>query len=217
MPCFRTLMAHRNNGAPLCLWAFDLLALDGVRLMPLPHDQRKERVAELIAAADTEHIQFSGAFADPAKLLATCERMGLKDVVSKRRDSAYRPGATKDWARPRRPLGKPQTVIASSRCTSNKCASGHPFHGHRLWRRRPCWVLYNDVENLPTLTQISNLRSSAQYASEQRLLAVSCMRRQGQFIQFSDHGKFGARRHVIVYFTSSRGNKCLRQWHSWSR
>jgi ATP-dependent DNA ligase len=46
---------------------------------------------------DTEHIQFSGTFADPIKLLATCERMRLEGIVSKRRDSAYRSGPTRDW------------------------------------------------------------------------------------------------------------------------
>jgi ATP-dependent DNA ligase len=59
--------------------------------------ERKERLAGLVAAADTEHIQFSGTFADPIKLLATCERMRLEGIVSKRRDSAYRSGPTRDW------------------------------------------------------------------------------------------------------------------------
>jgi bifunctional non-homologous end joining protein LigD len=54
-------------------------------------------LAELVAAADTEHIQYSGAFTDPAKILATCERMSLEGIVSKRKDSAYRPGRTQDW------------------------------------------------------------------------------------------------------------------------
>lgn len=76
MPCFRTLMDHRSKGAPLCLWAFDLLSLDGVRLLPLPLHERRARLADLVAAADTEHIQFSGDFPDAAKLLDTCQRMG---------------------------------------------------------------------------------------------------------------------------------------------
>ncbi|MBS0251511.1 MAG: hypothetical protein JSR78_10675 [Proteobacteria bacterium] len=66
--------------------------LNGVNIMPLPLVERRELLAELIAAADTGHIQFSGAFADPLKLLATSESLGLEGIVSKRRDSAYRPG-----------------------------------------------------------------------------------------------------------------------------
>lgn len=98
MPCFHTLMSYRYGAeAPLCLWAFDLLQLDGVRLMPLPIEERRQKLAELIATADTEHIQFSGSFTDPQKLLETCERMGLEGIVSKRRGSAYRPGPSREW------------------------------------------------------------------------------------------------------------------------
>ena len=99
MPSFRMLMGYGKVGAPLCLWAFDLLHLNGVNIMPLPLDERRELLAELIAAADTGHIQFSGAFTDPLKLLATAERLGLEGIVSKRRDSAYRPGPTRDWVK----------------------------------------------------------------------------------------------------------------------
>ena len=97
LPCFRTLMDHSKNNAPLCLWAFDLLYLNGVRITPLSLTDRKEALAELIMAADTEHMQFSGTFADPIKLLETCNRMGLEGIVSKRKDSAYRSGPTRDW------------------------------------------------------------------------------------------------------------------------
>jgi bifunctional non-homologous end joining protein LigD len=97
LPCFRTLMDHAKNNAPLCLWAFDLLYLNGGRITPLALTDRKEALAELIMAADTEHLQFSGTFADPIKLLKTCDKMNLEGIVSKRKDSAYRSGPTKDW------------------------------------------------------------------------------------------------------------------------
>ena len=90
-------MDYRHAEAPLCLRAFDLRYLDGVRITPLKLTERKARLVELVAAADTEHIQFSGTFADPIKLLATCERMGLEGIVSKRRDSSYRSGPTRNW------------------------------------------------------------------------------------------------------------------------
>ena len=97
LPSFRTLMDYRHAEASLCLWAFDLLYLNGVRITPLKFTERRAQLAELVAAADTEHIQFSGSFVDPNKLLATCERMGLEGVVSKRRDSSYSSGTTRDW------------------------------------------------------------------------------------------------------------------------
>ena len=51
----------------------------------------------LVMAADSEHLQFSGTFTDPIKLLETCDKMRLEGIVSKRKDSAYRSGPTKDW------------------------------------------------------------------------------------------------------------------------
>jgi bifunctional non-homologous end joining protein LigD len=97
MPSFRTLMEFGNKAPALCLWCFDLLVLDGVRLMPMPLVQRKAILADLINATDDEHLQFSGDFDDPIKLLETCQRMNLEGIVSKRKESAYRPGATREW------------------------------------------------------------------------------------------------------------------------
>ena len=61
LPCFRTLMDYGKNNAPLCLWAFDLLYLNGVRITPLSLTDRKEALAELIMAADSKHLRRRGA------------------------------------------------------------------------------------------------------------------------------------------------------------
>jgi bifunctional non-homologous end joining protein LigD len=97
MPNLRTLMELGNKAPSLCLWCFDLLVLNGVRLMPMPLFQRKAFLADVINATDDEHLQFSGDFSDPVKLLETCHKMGFEGIVSKRRESAYRPGPTRDW------------------------------------------------------------------------------------------------------------------------
>jgi ATP-dependent DNA ligase len=96
MPCFRTLM-DQGDQAPLALWAFDLLQLDGVRLTPIGLEDRRDHLAGLIAATDSERIQFSGAFDDPHALLKTCEKMNLEGIVSKRRGSSYQSGPTRHW------------------------------------------------------------------------------------------------------------------------
>ena len=67
-----------------------------VRITPLELTERKAQLADLVAAADIEHIQFSGTFSDPIKLLAACEKMGLEGIVSKCLDGPYRPGRTRD-------------------------------------------------------------------------------------------------------------------------
>ena len=97
MPCFKTLMELGNKAPALCLWCFDLLHLNGVRITPLTLVERKALLADLVAMIGDKHLQFSGDFPDPLALLRTCQRMGLEGIVSKRKDSAYRSGPTRDW------------------------------------------------------------------------------------------------------------------------
>lgn len=59
IPCFR-ILTELGNKAPLYLWCFDLLYLNGVRFMPMPIEERKAILADVVALADSEHIQFSG-------------------------------------------------------------------------------------------------------------------------------------------------------------
>ena len=76
-----------NKAPALCLWCFDLLHLNGEKLTLLPLDQRKALLAGVVSAADDEHLQFSGDFDDPIRLLETCGKMGFEGIVSKRKES----------------------------------------------------------------------------------------------------------------------------------
>jgi ATP-dependent DNA ligase len=96
MPCFRTLM-QLGNRATLCLVGFDLLHLDGVRLMPIAIEQRKDMLRTLVDLVASRQFQFSDTFNDPIKLLDACSKHGLEGIVSKRKGSAYRSGPTKEW------------------------------------------------------------------------------------------------------------------------
>jgi len=75
-------------------------------------------LADVLALADYEHLQFSGDFDDAVKLLDTCQRMNLEGIVSKRRDSAYRSGPTRDWLKIKTATWRAATVIAV-RCFDN--------------------------------------------------------------------------------------------------
>ena len=92
MPRFKTLMELGNKAPALCLWCFDLLHLNGVRITPLTLVERKALLANLVLTVGHKRLQFSGDFHDPLALLRTCQRMGLEGIVSKRRVSAHRPG-----------------------------------------------------------------------------------------------------------------------------
>lgn len=96
-PCFRTLMRDRGHARTLCLWAFDLLALDDKLLLTRPLRARRAALATVIANVESEHVQFSANFDDGEALLASAHRLGLEGIVSKRRASAYRAAATGDW------------------------------------------------------------------------------------------------------------------------
>ena len=56
-------------------------------------------LGKIVTAASTRHLQFSGEFDDAVALLDTCQRMNLEGIVSKRRESAYRSGPTRDWVK----------------------------------------------------------------------------------------------------------------------
>jgi len=97
MPCFKTLTTMGNRAPALCLVAFDLLYLNGVRLTPIALRERKAILSDFVGKVSSKHLQFSAGFDDALKLLASCEKMGFEGVVSKRADSAYLPGPTENW------------------------------------------------------------------------------------------------------------------------
>jgi bifunctional non-homologous end joining protein LigD len=86
-----------NRG--LCVWAFDLLHLNGRDLRELPLIERKARLERLIMAADTAWLHYSESFDDGLELLKAADRLGLEGVLSKRRDAPYRPGKQCDWVK----------------------------------------------------------------------------------------------------------------------
>jgi bifunctional non-homologous end joining protein LigD len=88
LPCFRTLMELGNRAPAVCLWCFDLLYLDGVRITPMSLTQRTAILNDVVNLADNERLQFSGEFNDPERLLAAGEKTGLEGIVSKRLEAA---------------------------------------------------------------------------------------------------------------------------------
>ena len=95
-PDFVDLM-KRAGKANLCLWAFDLLSLNGVVLLDKPLLDRRHLLNDVINRTDHERILMSAAFDDPVRLLEVCELRGLEGIVSKLRHSTYQPGETSGW------------------------------------------------------------------------------------------------------------------------
>ncbi|MCK1670376.1 RNA ligase family protein [Bradyrhizobium sp. 150] len=82
------------------LYAFDVLALGGDDLRPLPLEMRKSNLARLLRRRpDGIFIApFESGQIGPDLFHAAC-RMGLEGIVSKRRDRRYIAGRTKEWVK----------------------------------------------------------------------------------------------------------------------
>lgn len=70
-PDFRALMSNKRD-CDLCLWCFDLLALDGERLTEKPLAKRRALLNEVVNFADDHAVQFSMAFDEDANFTRGC-------------------------------------------------------------------------------------------------------------------------------------------------
>jgi hypothetical protein len=82
------------------LYAFDILALDGDDLRPLPLSLRKTNLARLLARRPEGIfvVPFEQGEIGPDLFRAACN-MGLEGLVSKRRDRPYRDGRSPHWVK----------------------------------------------------------------------------------------------------------------------
>jgi bifunctional non-homologous end joining protein LigD len=89
------------------LYAFDLLEHDGVDYRDEPLENRKGRLAKLLATADpgvrfNEHIELDGAI-----VFEHACKLGLEGIVSKRRGFPYRSGERRAGSRSRTRIAMP--------------------------------------------------------------------------------------------------------------
>jgi bifunctional non-homologous end joining protein LigD len=96
VPDFRAL--HFNSRDDVrCVWAFDLLYLNGKDLRPLPLVDRKDRLERLVSKVSATWLCYAETFADGATLLKAADRIGLEGIVSKKANEPYRSGSKCDW------------------------------------------------------------------------------------------------------------------------
>jgi len=84
---------------PATFCAFDLLALNGLDLRPLPLSERKGLLRLLLAEppAGTRLLFADHVEAEGEALFAEIRRLGLEGVVAKRADAPYRGGRSEQW------------------------------------------------------------------------------------------------------------------------
>ncbi|MEV5021080.1 DNA ligase D [Sphingobium sp. LMA1-1-1.1] len=98
-PDFSTLQrALKGEGkAPLHLFAFDLLHLDGQDLTGMPNVSRKEKLAALLGDGSAHvHVGDHVVGAGERLFQAMCDA-GQEGIISKRADAPYRGARTKNW------------------------------------------------------------------------------------------------------------------------
>lgn len=95
---FGQLQADLSNGRHdrIVYFAFDLMFLKGKDLRALPLLERKKILATFLEKSKIERIMYSEHFDDGAALFKLAGELGLEGVVSKRKDSPYKPSKS-NW------------------------------------------------------------------------------------------------------------------------
>ena len=96
-------LRHRHHDATVFLYAFDLIELNGEDLRRETLEVRKATLISVLAKAApglrlNEHIE-----ADGRTVFAHACLMGLEGIVSKRKNSTYRSGPSRDWLKSKNP------------------------------------------------------------------------------------------------------------------
>jgi bifunctional non-homologous end joining protein LigD len=94
-PDFLALLHGRR--VPTCVYAFDLLELQGRDLRDQSLAQRRARLQALLRRAKCDLLRFSESFPEADALLIECSRRGLEGLVAKRKDAPYRSGTRSGW------------------------------------------------------------------------------------------------------------------------
>jgi len=85
---------------PVIYVVFDLLAIEGRDLRPLPLRARKELLRRLLPGAGMMRV-LDALEGDPGPLLELCSARNLEGILAKRADAPYRPGPkrSRDWVK----------------------------------------------------------------------------------------------------------------------
>src|SRR5215468_105341 len=97
------LIRYQRADESIFLYAFDLIEQNGDDLRRDPLEVRKATLASIVAEASpgirfNEHMEGDGE-----TVFRHACKMGLEGIVSKRKDSAYRSGRSRDWLKMKNP------------------------------------------------------------------------------------------------------------------
>ncbi len=108
---------------PVTFYAFDLLALDGFDLRPLPLSVRKQLLRRLLppggAIRFLDHVE-----ADGVLLYQQVLKLGLEGIIAKRADSTYRAGRSPHWIKVRTRLSDDFVVVGFTASRGSRSGFG---------------------------------------------------------------------------------------------
>jgi bifunctional non-homologous end joining protein LigD len=84
-----------NADVSVLYYAFDLLYLDGYDWRRMPLEERKQKLASLIAPSEV--LRFSDHFAQGKALFEIARKKKLEGILAKKRASFYEERRTRDW------------------------------------------------------------------------------------------------------------------------
>ena len=85
-----------NADVPVLYYAFDLLYLDGYDLRRVPLEERKRKLASVLASGDS--LRYSDHYERQGKALFEIARQkGLEGILAKKRDSIYQESRSREW------------------------------------------------------------------------------------------------------------------------
>jgi bifunctional non-homologous end joining protein LigD len=94
---------RRHKATDAMLYAFDLLALNGEDMRPLPLSERKAKLAKLLARAPVGIVFNEHTEEDGATVFRHACMMDLEGIASKRLGAPYRSGPSRDWIKVKNP------------------------------------------------------------------------------------------------------------------
>ena len=87
----------------LSVMAFDMLVCEGEDIRAMPLIDRKALLCELVERAKLPCLTYVAGFVDGEALFRTMDELGLEGVVSKKTESKYRSGRSRDWVKVKTP------------------------------------------------------------------------------------------------------------------
>ena len=96
-PSGKTSFSELQQGTgPLVYFAFDLLEADGVTLLALPLEERKERLGALLDRR-VKSVAYSEGFDDGDALFRVAQEQRLEGVIAKRKGTPYEQKRSRSW------------------------------------------------------------------------------------------------------------------------